>query len=115
MRLTDYEWTYGALLTHDDRAYILVKIYDPDAMWEEQEVEPATVGQFTGLYDKKGKEIYEGDIIQFPDGDIVDVEYSDSECSFIGGIERLGVLPTDKATILGNVHDNPELLKGGQP
>lgn len=112
-RLANDEWCYGSLLIWADGDCNILEMSDSsNAVWK-REIAPSTVSQFTGLYDKKGKEIYEGDIIQFPDGDIVDVEYSDSECSFIGGIERLGFLPTDKATIIGNIHDNPELLKGG--
>jgi uncharacterized phage protein (TIGR01671 family) len=80
------------------------------------EVVPSTIGQFTGLTDKNGKEIFEGDIVR----------------SFSSGKEHIGVVNWNKlfsswhigeyATlygsenfsdneVIGNIHDNPELLE----
>lgn len=66
---------------------------------------PETVGQFTGLLDKYGKQIFEGDIMNNA-GNVV--EYcSDGFC--INGDSPLAFWT--KTAIIGNIHDDPELLK----
>ena len=74
-----------------------------------------TIGQFTGLYDKDGKEIYEGDILDF-NGLTVEVRFVRGVFAFLvnGDLddELCGDCRTDLfAKIIGNIHDNPELLK----
>ncbi len=86
-------------------------------------VDPATVGQFTGYWDKAGKRIFEGDVVKYYD---IVVEKELISCvewwedgfvlQEIGGFNAPSicfVFDESQVGIIGNIHDNPELLKGG--
>lgn len=69
--------------------------------------------QFTGLTDVNGKDIYEGDIVENERGEILRVSYSAIDASFVAGNCYFGSIGAGKEIrIIGNVHANPELLKG---
>lgn len=90
------------------------------------EVIPETVGQYTGLTDKNGKKIFEGDIISErpPMNTIAYIGYVayDDEAALwrfmINNDTKFnGVLLgtySRSYTVIGNIHDNPEMLKGGE-
>lgn len=90
------------------------------------EVDPATIGQYTGLKDKNGQRIFEGDLVQavLPPSisqpsfvwPIMPVVFSDGVFGLQdqrGGVTPLkSFAPTVTFEVMGNVHDNPELMKG---
>ena len=123
--LTD-EWFYGDLVHSADKKRTAILVNDKDS-YDECEVDPETVGQFTGLMDKNGNEIYEGDIIGCHNPRIKHlIFYNEKQGRFMaalnGDIENdfVGVCGLDDSRwtgskkVIGNIYDNPELLKGGK-
>ena len=84
-------------------------IFNCPCYWE---VIPETVGQFTGLLDKNDKEIYFDDIVQDKYGDIGCVVWYDNSIRIDwGGDDVHYIKLEDDIEVIGNVLDNPELLK----
>lgn len=104
------KWLYGDLRHHKDD----VCIFEQGGTKGEQ-VKRDTIGQFVGLKDKNGTEIYEGDIFRLNDHHIrYVVEYEEGvfHGKQIGSSSYVG-LPywLKDVVIVGNKYDNPELLK----
>lgn len=73
---------------------------------------PETVGQFTGFTDKHGKRIFEGDILKCFDGDILLVMFTRSQFILQKKNRRASTWQyVWRHEIIGNIHDNPDLLK----
>ena len=74
---------------------------------------------FTGLYDRKGTPIYEGDLLQHPNGTIAEIQYSDDLAAFVAvymqnsntEMDYLDKEIVSKCKIAGNIYENPELLE----
>ena len=114
--LTD-EWFYGDLVHSADKKRTAILVNDKDS-YDECEVVPETVGQFTGLYDCEGEEIFEGDILDF-NGLKVEVRFVRGVFAFLvnGNLDDklCGDCRTDLfAKVIGNVYENPDILKGGE-
>lgn len=83
------------------------------------EIEPETIGEFTGLYDSKSKPIFENDILQYidSDGEKQNISVAFNKGSFV--IVENGKVTNDtvesglclELKVIGNIHDNPELLE----
>lgn len=117
-------WETGSLVIvrmgcHDAQYYIADKMTGYHTP-----VDPSTVGQYTGLKDKNGKRIFEGDICRnTKTGEIVSVQWHGTMAGFVWSKQKdksylfdFGELfmVYDKHEVIGNIHDNPELLKGGE-
>ena len=105
-RIDTGKWVYGYLA---DESYINdINTVDLSSV----EVDPDTVGQYTGLKDRNGKEIYEGDIVRHINGFIDEVKYRYGGFHPIDKI--LWEVQKNLVEVIGNIHDNPELLEDAE-
>ena len=130
-RTDNGEWVQGNLLLDKDLEQAQIVWFDYKSTEDGVErygdgaiVIPETVGQFTGLYDRNGVKIFEGDILSAhldednPDYEtVVQViweEYGWRTMEENGLSDPLDDEDAEIFAIIGNIHDNPELLKGGE-
>lgn len=131
----DGRWAEGNLVVRKDGVCIITPDDTPLGCYGQ--VDPATVGQFTGLTDKTGRKIFEGDVIRahyanvppercehiekvvFRKGRFCGMYENGTMKTWAGLPDGTQHLPGDRSVwmdwceVIGNIHDNPELLKGG--
>ena len=117
-RTDNGEWVEGYLCEchHKDTGkydYAIQEMFENGYIMHE--VIPETVGQYTGLNDKNGKKIFEGDICKhrsnYSGNTVISVvTYTDGH--FLALVcENSGFELSEKLEVIGNIHDNPELLE----
>ena len=121
-RADNGEWIEGFLVKKFDKWYI----YDFDFLPYSSEITPETASQYTGLTDKNGKKIFEGDIVKevsmhFRTMKIEKNIYAVEWCEFNFTYRLIRRFDNGERTtyltkcgdyeVIGNIHDNPELLK----
>lgn len=134
-RINNSEWVEGSLLKANIGGKIAYLIFGNMFSLVGNEVkslkhalvDPKTIGQYTGLTDKNGKRIFEGDVVaqswydfdEPADDCFGEVIFSMADCSFsILDLNKKEIMTMGQgrayhweAEVIGNIHDNPELLE----
>ena len=122
------EWVEGVPFFEDKRGYMIHDLFICDEYnctgADNTEILPATVRHYTGLTDKNGKKIFEGDVVagalhwleQNKNGVVTFRDGSFGLLWYRGEAEQFNPFTSMcniTYEVIGNIHDNPELLKGG--
>lgn len=120
------KWYYGDLKYNRKVDVAMIHVYEKDGWYYRQyNVAPDTVGQFTGLRDKNGVKIFEGDIVEvtslryrekdFMKKMLCEIVYDSDLCCFgflVSDRDRCmcSTISDAEIEVIGNIYDNPELL-----
>ena len=114
-RVDNGEWVYGLLTCRNYIDVFTQKVcYDGEeeltyCTVEHCQVDAHTVGQYTGLTDKNGEKIFEGDIVESPNGTQGVVEWQNAECAFLVNIgDDWQTMDDCPYEVVGNIYDNEE-------
>ena len=119
-RLSDGEWLYGDLQHNVDCLKIREWEADVNQIPKSYVVDENTIGQYTGFKDKNEREMYEGDIVNLASEEtepfmrnipLVVRRYPDGQFVLVDRLGCRDFLVTNIVEVIGNIHDNPELLK----
>ena len=133
-RMLTGEWVYGYYWTNEMGNHFIKAIKSKDDNFvsnpttNDFEVNPETVGQYTGLTDKNGKKIFEGDIVYITkfynetyhrgceeDNNLdtlnLSAEVKHEGSSFMFEEYYLDIFDKEELEVIGNIHDNPELVE----
>lgn len=124
-RLDNGEWVEGDICHHDGVVSYIGQ-HPADGSMVCYDLDPETVGQFTGLVDRSGKRIFEGDVVSTDlERPYLIVEFRDGCFMFNvndGGEDYYDIMVPilrepqtvyKYGEVIGNIHDKPELLEGG--
>ncbi len=104
------KWFYGDLM-HDGGESRCLYFHDDGS---DMQVDPDTVGQFTGMSDCNRKWIYEGDILESDSGKRAAVVWNEGcwrmDFGKYVGFNLYDFINVNRVEIVGNIHDNPELM-----
>jgi uncharacterized phage protein (TIGR01671 family) len=106
------DWYYGDIF-HSSMNVDTTRIHDYINR-ANVEIIPDTLGQFTGLTDKNGTKIFEGDIVEY-EGKRYSIDYLPHYARFsaVKPNTVFCVFAYQRGEVIGNIYDNPELIGGG--
>lgn len=119
------QWLYGFYLQNRGAHFVCPDEFANSKSWEDYEIDPDSLGQFTGLFDKNKHKIYEGDIVSNGWSELHYIRYEDGKWDVVdewkNWNELLEFAHTDYNNairgieVVGNMYDNPEMIHPSHP